>query len=135
MSDAARFLDGLRRQQEKYREMSAVAASQREAFASLDVDGILGLIEKKRAILTEVERLEAELAPFKADWARVRQEFSPGELRELDQMLDGTQQVLAELVRTEDEGRGMLERRKEGSAPSLQDQVKRGRARNAYPAR
>ncbi|MBI3857818.1 MAG: hypothetical protein HY293_19220, partial [Planctomycetes bacterium] len=72
MSDAAAVLDRLRRQQEKYREMVDVVASQRSVFASMDVDAILGLIERKRSILAEVDRLEVELAPAKADWAKVR---------------------------------------------------------------
>ena len=49
-------LDRLRRQLEKYREMIAVVGAQRTVFASMDVDAILGLIERKRAILAEVQQ-------------------------------------------------------------------------------
>ena len=65
MSDAPRILDRLKRQQDKYREMVSVVASQRSVFASMDVDAILGLIERKRAILADVDGIEAELAPLK----------------------------------------------------------------------
>jgi len=135
MSDAAAVLDRLRRQQEKYREMIAVVASQRSVFASLDVDAILALIERKRAILAEVDRLEAELAPAKAGWAAVRAAFSPEEARAVQELLDGTQQVLQELVRYEDEGRALLEQRSAATSETLDHLMKKSRARGAYGAR
>lgn len=124
MSDAAGVLDRLRRQQEKYREMVALSSSTK------DLDGLFGLIERKRAILAEVDALEAELAPVKADWARIRAAFTPEEARAVRETLDATQQVLQELVRVEDEGRAQLEKRQ-----ALDHLMQQGRARGAYGAR
>lgn len=124
MSEAAGVLDRLRRQQEKYREMVALSASAK------DLDALFGLIERKRAILAEVEALEAELAPIKADWARIRAGFTPEEARAVRETLDATQQVLRELVRVEDEGRAQLEKRQQ-----VDQLVNQSRARGAYGAR
>ena len=135
MSEGAAVVDRLRRQQEKYREMIAVVASQRSVFASLDVDAILALIERKRAILAEVDRLEAELAPAKADWAAVRAAFSPEEARAVQELLDGTQQVLQELVRYEDEGRALLDQHRAAKSETLDHLMQKSRARGAYGAR
>ena len=135
MSSGADVLDRLRRQHGKYREMAEIVASQRTVFASLDVDAILGLIERKRAILSEIERLETELAPMKADWANVRASFSPEESREIQATLDGTQQVLRDLVRLEDEGRAMLQTRREATSENLNELMRNRRARGAYGAR
>jgi hypothetical protein len=128
-------LESLRRQLDKYREMVAVVASQRAVFASMDVDAILGLIERKRAILAAVDVLEADLAPMKADWARVRSTFSPAEARAIESTLDETQQVLRELVRLEDEGRALLDRRREQKTAQLNEVLSKSRARGAYGAR
>jgi len=128
-------LDRLRRQLEKYREMVAVVAAQRAVFASMDVDAILGLIERKRSILAEVDALEAELAPMKADWAKVRSSFSAEEALAIESTLDETQQVLKELVRLEDEGRALLEKRREEKTVALDQMMSRTRARGAYGAR
>ncbi len=128
-------LDRLRRQLEKYREMVGVVAAQRSVFASMDVDAILGLIERKRAILAEVDALEAELAPMKADWVKVRATFTADEAREIEATLDETQKVLQELVRLEDEGRALLERRREETTAALERMMARSRARGAYGAR
>jgi hypothetical protein len=124
MSEAARVLDRLRRQQDKYREMVALSASTR------DVDSMLALIERKRSILAEVDALEAELAPLKADWPAVRAAFTPDEARAVRETLDATQQVLKELVRVEDEGREQLEKQR-----ALDSLMKQGRARGAYGAK
>jgi hypothetical protein len=128
-------LESLRRQLEKYREMTAVVASQRAVFASMDVDAILGLIERKRAILAEVDALEAGLAPLKADWAKVRSTFSADEARAIESTLDETQQVLRELVRLEDEGRALLDRRRQEKTAVLDQLMSRSRARGAYGGR
>ena len=135
MSDAAFVLERLRLQQEKYREMVAVVAAQRSVFASLDVDAILALIERKRAILADVDRLEAELAPIKASWATVRAAFSAEEARAVQEMLDGTQQVLQDLVRYEDEGRAMLQQRSPAKSETLDQLMQKSRARGAYGGR
>jgi len=134
MSSGADVLDRLRRQNGKYREMAEIVATQRGVFASLDVDAILGLIERKRAILADIERLEAELAPAKADWANVRSSFSPEESREIQATLDGTQQVLRDLVRLEDEGRALLQTRPP-AASDMNEQMRNRRARGAYGGR
>jgi len=128
-------LDRLRRQLEKYREMIGVIAAQRAVFASMDVDAILGLIERKRAILADVDALEAQLAPMKAQWAKVRSTFTPDDARAIEATLDETQQVLRELVRLEDEGRALLDKRREEKTAALNQMLSKSRARGAYGAR
>jgi len=128
-------LHSLRCQLEKYREMVALVASQREVFASMDVDAILSLIERKRTILADVDALEAQLAPMKAQWAKVRTTFTPDDARAIEATLDETQQVLKELVRLEDEGRALLDKRREEKTAALDQMLSRSRARGAYGAR
>jgi hypothetical protein len=135
MTDAARVLDRLRLQQSKYLEMVSIVSSQRSVFASLDVDGILGLIEQKRRLLEEIDAIEKELAPLKGDWARVRAGFSPEEARALEATLDETKRVLEQLVGLEDEGRALLERRHQEKSKALDGLLNKNRARGAYGAR
>jgi hypothetical protein len=135
MSEAARVLDRLRLQQEKYRGMVALVSAERPALSSLDVDGVLRLIERKRALLSEIDAIEAELAPIKGDWARIRAGFTPEESRELEATLDGTKRVLEELVGLEDESRALLEKRREEKSEALGGLLRMNRARGAYGAR
>jgi hypothetical protein len=115
--------------------MVAIVSTQRSVFASLDVDGILGLIEQKRRLLSDIDAIEKELAPLKGDWARVRAEFSAEEAIALEATLDGTKQVLEDLVRLEDEGRALLDKRREEKTGALEGLLNKTRARGAYGAR
>ena len=124
MSNAAFVLDRLRRQQQKYREMVALSG------AAPDVDTLLATIERKRSILAEIDLLEAELAPLKADWAKTRATFTPDEAVQVRETLHGTQKVLQELVKVEDQGRATVEQRQ-----SLDQLMMKSRARGAYGAR
>jgi hypothetical protein len=135
VSDAPRVLERLRLQQSRYREMVAIVVAQRSVFASLDVDGILGLIEQKRRLLAEIDGIEQELAPMKGDWARVRAGFTPEEALALEATLDGTKQVLEELVSLEDEGRALLDKRRAEKTEALEGLLNKNRARGAYGAR
>ena len=134
MSEAARVLDRLRLQQEKYRGMVALVAAQRPGLSSMDVDAILRLIEQKRTLLSEIDAIDAELAPVKRDWARIRSGFSADEARDLESTLDGTKKVLEELVGLEDESRALLERRREEKSEALEGMLRKSRARGAYGA-
>jgi len=135
MTDADAVLGRLRLQQEKYLQMVALVTSQRAVFASLDVDGILSLIEQKRKLLAEIDGIEAELGPLKSDWARVPAGFSPVEAGLLEATLDGTKKVLEELVALEDEGRALLEKRRQEKTEALEGLLNKNRARGAYGAR
>lgn len=135
MSEASLVLDRLRLQQDKYRGMVALVTAQRPAFSSMDVDRILRLIEEKRRLLSEIDAIEADLAPIKGDWARIRAGFSPDEARELESVLDGTKGVLQDLVRLEDESRALLERQREETSEALEGMLRKSRARGAYGAR
>jgi hypothetical protein len=135
MSTASTILERLRSQEGKYREMAALVAGQRELFASMDVDGILGLIEQKRRLLSEIDAIDAELAPLKGNWAGVRSEFTPDEARALEATLGGIQQVLAELMTLEDEGRALLDQRREEKTEALDGLLNKSRARGAYGSR
>ena len=132
MSDADVVLERLRLQQSKYREMIEIVSAQRSVFAALEVDAILGMIEQKRRLLTEIDGIEAELAPLKGDWARVRAGFSAEEALALEATLDGTKRVLEELVRLEDEGRALLDKRRAEKSEALEGLLNKTRARGAY---
>ena len=65
----------------------------------------------------------------------VRSTFTPDEARAVRSTLDETQQVLRELVRLEDEGRALLEKRREAKSEMLDPLMKKSQARGAYGAR
>lgn len=132
MSDAAAFLEGLRRQQEKYREMGAVAADQRRALEAGDMDRLLEIVERKRALLAEIAEIDRGVAPFREDWERRKASVDAATAKEIEATVTATREMLRELVRQEDEGRAALERQRQTAAVDLQSLLAKARARNAY---
>ena len=132
MTDAARFLDGLRRQQSKYRELTEVAEEQKRVLDGGDIDALMRIVERKRVIMAEVEELEKDLSATKARWAELRSSVDEAALREVEGAVGETKRILQELVRLEDEARAVLERQRDSTAGPLKELMTKKRARGAY---
>ncbi len=132
MSADAGFLDVLLRQQQKYRDMAALVADQKLVLEGADLDALLGLVERKRALLADIETLETEFAPLKARWSELKAGLTPEELRTIDAALAETKRLLADIVRLEDEGRLLMERQRSSTAVEIKDLMVKRRARGAY---
>ena len=132
MTEAARLLDGLRRQRTKYLEMAAVASDQQQALASSDMDRLLAVVERKRALLAEIAALEKDVAPLRARWDELKAAAEAGLAKEIEDTVLSTRDVLQALVKQEDEGRAALERQRQVSADELKDLMRRKQARAAY---
>ena len=132
MTDVTGFLEGLRRQQARYRDLAAVAEEQKRVLAASDIDGLMGVVERKRAIMGEIESLEKDLAPTKSRWEDVRRELDEPTIREVEAAVEETRRILQELVRLEDEAREALEKQRASTAEQLKDLMKKKKARGAY---
>lgn len=134
MSEAARFLDGLRRQREKYLEMEAVSAEQSRALAARDMDALLGVVERKRALLAEIAAIDRDIAPFREGWDTMKSGVDAATAKAIEEAVAATRETLKTLLRREDEGRAALEGMRKSSADELQAKLARARARGAYGA-
>lgn len=132
MSDAARLLDGLRRQREKYLAMAGASAEQAAALEASDMDRLLAAVERKRALLEEIDVLEKEVGPLRMRWDELKISVDAALAKEIEETATGMRDVLQVLVKQEDEGRAALERRRTAEAAGLQDLLRKARARNAY---
>ncbi|HEX7898188.1 MAG TPA: flagellar export chaperone FlgN [Planctomycetota bacterium] len=132
MSDVARFLDGLRRQRSKYAEMAAVAAEQRRALEASDMDALLRIVERKRALLADIATIDRDVAPYRAGWDTLKASVDAVTAREIETEVAAMRDMLKDLVRQEDEGRAALEKRRETEAVDLQTLLAKAKARGAY---
>ena len=132
MSDAGRFLEGLRRQRAKYAEMAAVAADQRRALETSDMDGLLGIVERKRVLLADIAAIDRDVAPVRAGWDTLKASVDAATARDIEREVSAIRELLRDLVRQEDEGRAALERRRETAAVDLKSLLAKAKARGAY---
>lgn len=132
MSDVARFLDGLRRQRAKYAEMAAVAADQRRALETSDMDALLGIVERKRTLLADIAAIDRDVAPVRAGWDTLKASVDAATARDIEREVSAIRDLLKDLVRQEDEGRVALERQRETAAVDLKSLLAKAKARGAY---
>lgn len=132
MTEIAKFLDGLRRQQLKYRELAAIAEDQKKVLGGADIDALMAVVERKRSVMAEIEELEKELTPVKGRWGELRGSIEEPVIREVEAAVEETKRILQELVRLEDEARAVLERQRSSTADQLKELMTKKRARGAY---
>jgi hypothetical protein len=99
MSDAARLLEGLRRQEDRYRAVAEAVGAQKRAVAASDADALLAAAGRQRSLLAEIEALDADLAPLRRRWAELRAGAAPGLAAELEAAVARVKDVLSELVK------------------------------------
>ena len=129
MKDVERFLDGLRRQRAKYLEMAAVAVEQRRALEASDMDGLLRVVERKRALLGEIALIDRDVAPFREGWDTLKAGADAAAAKAVEELVTSIRETLKDLVRQEDEGRAALEGMRR---PPDVDALAKARARGAY---
>lgn len=99
MSDADRLLEGLRRQEERYRAVAEAVGAQKRAVAASDADGLLAAAGRQSELLTEIEKTDADLAPLRLRWAELRAAADPGLARALEEAVGRVREILGALLK------------------------------------
>lgn len=134
MTDVGRFLGALKDQQERYRLMVGVVEEQKRLLDAGDMDGLMALIERKRALMGEIESLEKEISPSRDRWPELKPELDPSEVRQVEEAVGETRQVLQKIVILEEEGRALMSRQRASTAEELKGLMRKKKARGAYGA-
>ncbi len=132
MDDAARLIDGLRRQREKYGEVAAVAERQRALLESNDLDGLLRLIERKRVLMEEIDAIKRETAGLTERWGEIRGRLPAGEIRAVEAVVEETRLLLEKILKIEEEDRKRIEQGHEGRGEELRKLHQQRKLRDAY---
>ena len=129
---SASFVAALQRQKEKYREMVDLVEGQTGLMASGDPDALMALVERKQALMGEIDSLEKNLAPAREKWPELRSGLDAGAIRKVETAVGETRSVLQQLVKLEEEGQTLLEKRRATAADAINDLMTKKKARGAY---
>jgi hypothetical protein len=132
VSSDAGLLDLLVRQQERYRQMASLVSDQQRVLQGRDLDALLGLVDRKRALLEEIEDLERDLLPLKARWPELKAALGDAERAAVECALTEIKGLLGEIVRLEEEGRLLMEGRRSSAEDEVRRLLQRRRAQGAY---
>lgn len=132
MTSAADLLERLRRRLECYREMARASEEQKDLLTSGNLDGLMSFVERKRALMDEIEALDLGLAPVRERWPEVRGRMAADDVRRVEAVVAETKEALGALVALENEAGAVL---RPGGGPGAGPAggfVHRRRAAGAY---
>jgi flagellar biosynthesis/type III secretory pathway chaperone len=126
--------DLIRRKHEVLVELCAVGHRQREIVERGETTALLELLAAKQSMITLLQQVERELAPFHAEDPDARHWLSAGDRQHCAERAAECNRLLAEVVDLERESAERLAIRRNEVAAQLSQVYSAGQARNAYEA-
>ena len=131
--DARQLLEHLRHEEEIYAGLRDLSRRQMDIIESDgDAEKLLDVLGRKQVLLNRVEDVEREIAPYKRDWSELRETLDPSTREEIEERVNAVQEVLAEVLRLEEESQTLLLSRQHEISQDIR-RISRGRrAQRAY---
>lgn len=132
MDDAARLLDSLSRQRDRYASVAGISERQRALLESNDMDALIDLIDQKRRLLLEIESIKKETADLMERWPSLRASAPAETVRGVEAVVEETRALLERILRIEEEDRARFEQGRQERADELRKLQMRKKMRDAY---
>ena len=126
------FISQLNLEKDKYIEMTAIAEEQKKTITDNNTSNLLKLLERKSVILKDIEDIERNVSTVKSSWNEIRQSIDPALRGRVEDIVDEISNILKTLVALEEEGRNILEGRRDSTSEEIKSLRVKKQARNAY---
>ena len=131
-NDAPRLIEGLREQRTRYELIAEISGKQRALLEANNLDELLEQIEKKKALMAEVDKVKKETSDLITRWPDIRKETAAEEIKQVEEEVNATRTLLEKIIRIENEDRGMFETEKNARSSSIKDLQNRKKLRQMY---
>jgi|TARA_B100001964_G_scaffold163857_1_gene179824 RNase adaptor protein for sRNA GlmZ degradation len=131
-NDAHRLIEGLREQRTRYELIAEISGKQRALLEANNLDELLEQIEKKKALMAEVDKVKKETSDLITRWPDIRKETAAEEIKQVEEEVNATRTLLEKIIRIENEDRGMFETEKNARSSSIKDLQNRKKLRQMY---
>ena len=131
-NDAHRLIKGLREQRTRYELIAEISGKQRALLEANNLDELLEQIEKKKALMAEVDKVKKETSDLITRWPDIREETAAEEIKQVEEEVNATRTLLEKIIRIENEDRGMFETEKNARSSSIKDLQNRKKLRQMY---
>ena len=111
MSDQT-TIDALQEQVECYRRLSKLAQLQRVHVQQNQTDALLDVLTSRQTELTQIARLEHQLAPAKKGWSQFVGSLAPDRRARAEDLLSETRRLLEEITAADRDDVLVLQQRK-----------------------
>lgn len=112
MVNTAGIIEALEQQLACYQRLARLAESQRDHVQQGSVEALLELLRQRQAVLDELSRSEAVLAPIRPRWAEVMRQFGPDARGRAEALVAEARRLLEQITRSDQDDVMLLQQRK-----------------------
>jgi hypothetical protein len=109
---AAPSLSPLTEQLACYRKLARLCELQRQHVQQGQTDELMAVLQERAAILSEITRLEEEVAPLKRNWTTASEQLSEEDRQAAQEMLAETKVLLMQITQADQDDVLLLQQRK-----------------------
>ncbi len=124
----------LRAQRDLYDQLSRLSGRQRGLISGDQPERLLGVLQDRQRLVTGLARINEQLAPFRRDWNAIYNALPDGIRSEAAELLGQVNELLAGILRNDEEDGRLLAARKQAVSRTL-GALSDGRAANTAYAR
>ena len=117
-----------------YRRLAKLSELQRNYVRENQTDELLVVLQTRSELLTEIARLEAEVAPMKRAWAETSTALAPAIRDSAAAMLAETRQLLQQITQADQDDVLLLQQRKLNVGKQIQQHQTAKRVNTRYAA-
>lgn len=128
----AEFVDLLSQQLELYQELSRLTQEQKWLIQADEVEAMVAVLNQRRKIIDQLNITCTQLAPLRQRWEQGLPAVDPATREQVQAIVAQVQQLVAQIVKQDEEGRRALEIARNEKAKQLRHTVKSNRAMRAY---
>ncbi len=126
------LMDILTRQHELYQQLSALAAKQSELVRSGDTNTLMSVLGARQNILEQLSPLDQQLQPYRATWDENLSAMTPDNRAKAQKLMAEVQQMLAAILKQDEEDRQSLMAQKEDVGAQIGQTVTGVQLNKAY---
>ncbi len=126
------LLASMGRQRDLYRAMMMESGRQKAALEAQDTQALLEILDRKRRLVTALDEVDRQVAPWRARWPEVRDSLSAEDRGRVEAVVDEVGGVLQSLLALEEECTRMAAQGIAATGEEIRGVAEARRANSAY---
>ncbi len=135
MSVGAVLMDLLGRQQGLYRQLATLTAQQSEFVRSGATEKLMSILSARARIIEQLEPIDRQIQPYRANWDATLAALPAEERTGVQSLMAEVQQMLADILKQDEEDRKLLMEQKEEIGLEINKTVTGVQLNKAYGVR
>ena len=132
MEVGGKLIHLLTQQKLLYRQLQELAEKQTKLVDGSDPEMLLKVLALRQRLIDRLGAVDRELQPIRADWARIAPGLSEAQRHQAQQLIEGVQQILSEILDRDEKDSQTLNNSKQTVAVQIRNAASGKRMNQAY---